>query len=239
MRLSKLLASRGVASRRKAEELIFEGRVSVNGDIVKVPQTDVTEDDTILVDGQETASAEKKIYFLLNKPEGYYCTHERPTKNTRLVIDIFSHLPQRLFTAGRLDGDTTGLIIVTNDGHFAHQLIHPSFNHTKEYIAKTGQEIMPEHLEKLSSGARVQGTWIKPVQVKKVRRGTIKVTIREGKKHEVRILLASAGLEVRELSRIRIGPYLLGNLQPGEYRELSAAEIGAISEVKKLINVAC
>ncbi|MCP5469026.1 MAG: rRNA pseudouridine synthase [Chlamydiales bacterium] len=228
MRLSKALAQAGVASRRASEQLIFDGAVTVNKQIVLVPQTDVDpERDAICVNGKPIAK-EKKVYFLLNKPVGFHCTSKRPSKNTRLVIDLFGHVPQRLFTVGRLDRDTTGAIIVTNDGDFSHRLIHPSFDQTKEYVAKTGQEITLDHLERLSEGTRIQGTWIKPHSVKKVRRGTVKITVCEGKKHEVRELLKAARLTVLELKRIRLGPFILGNLPIGGYRPLTENEIHQI-----------
>lgn len=221
-RLSKVLAAAGVASRRASEELIFEGRVSVNGKIVMLPQTLVTpEKDFITVDGKRVREEEKKIYFLLHKPVGYVCTSAPGTKS---ILKLFSHLPNRLFTVGRLDRDTSGLLLITNDGVFANRVIHPSFNVKKEYLAKTGQEITPEHLVTLSKGTWAEGVFIKPVSVKKVRKGTLKVVVSEGKKHEVRLLLASAKLDVRELSRIRIGPLSLGTLPVGQHRELTEEE---------------
>ncbi len=228
MRLSKALAQAGVASRRAAEEIIFDGRVSVNNQIVVLPQTQVDPDrDQIALDGK-FLRAERKVYYLLNKPIGYDCSNSRFTKNSKLVIDLFAHLPQRLFTVGRLDRETTGAIIVTNDGDFSQRLIHPSFDQTKEYVAKTGQEIMPIHLERLSEGARVQGCWVAPKMVKKVRRGTVKISVAEGKKNEIRELLKSAGLTVLELKRIRIGPFTLGELPIGGFRPLTQPEIEQI-----------
>lgn len=221
-RLSKALAAAGIASRRAAEEMIFQGRVTVNGEVVKIPQTLVDwENDRISVDGERLRGEEKKIYFLLHKPPGYLCTSAPGSKS---ILNLFSHISLRLFTVGRLDKETSGLILITNDGAFANRVIHPSYNVTKEYLAKTGQEITPEHLEALSRGAKIEGAWIKPVSVKKVRRGTVKIVVAEGKKHEVRLLLAHAKLEVRELSRIRIGPLTLGGLPSGGYRELSEEE---------------
>jgi 23S rRNA pseudouridine2605 synthase len=140
------------------------------------------------------------------------------------VIDLFSHLPYRLFTVGRLDRDTTGLLIVTNDGRFAQDIIHPSKGLTKEYLVKTSQEISHEHLFSISKGTMVEGTWIKPAKVAKVRRGTLTVTVREGKKREVRLLVQKAGLTLLSLHRIRVGALVLGNLDIGEFRPLTAQE---------------
>jgi 23S rRNA pseudouridine2605 synthase len=222
-RLSKVMAAAGVASRRACEELIFAGRVQVNGAVVTVPQTMVGKGDRIAVDGALLSSAEEKVYFVLNKPEGYICTARRsPTSN--IVLDLFSERKERLFTVGRLDKDTQGLLLVTNDGHFANRVIHPSANITKEYLAKTGQEISAEHLKAISAGTQVEGIFVKPLSVSKVRRGTVKIAVAEGKKREVRMLLENAGLTVIELTRIRIGGLQLGALPLGQWRPLTEAE---------------
>ena len=221
-RLSKALAAAGIASRRASEKLIFEGRVCVNDEVIDTPQTEVDwENDRITVDGERVHGEEKKVYFLLHKPVGYLCTSAPGPKS---ILNFFSHIPSRLFTVGRLDKETSGLLLITNDGTFANHVIHPSYNVTKEYLAKTGQEISSNHLKILTQGAVIEGVPIKPVAVKKVRRGTVKITVAEGKKHEVRLLLAHAKLEVHALCRIRIGPLTLGNLPVGSYRALSKEE---------------
>jgi 23S rRNA pseudouridine2605 synthase len=125
---------------------------------------------------------------------------------------------------GRLDKDTKGLLIVTNDGHFANRVIHPSANIAKEYLAKTNAEISDLHLKATSSGTLVEGVFVKPAHVVKVRKGTLKIAVLEGKKREVRLLLQNAGLEVRELTRIRIGGLHLGQLAEGSYRTLTERE---------------
>lgn len=220
-RLSKALAAAGIASRRACEELIFSGRVAVNGEICLLPQThiDLAKDD-VRVDDRRIHNEQKKVYFILNKPSGYICTNE-PQERKKIVVDLFAHLPHRLFTVGRLDRDTTGLLIVTNDGHFAQQVIHPSARITKEYLVKTPQEISHEHLIRISKGGFVDGAWIKPVRVSKVRRGTLKVIVKEGKKREVRVLVEKAGLEILELKRIRIGGLVLNTLAEGDWREMT------------------
>ncbi len=223
-RLSKALAAAGIASRRAAEELIFEGRIKVNGQVVKVPQTLIDwEKDTILVDEAPIKGEEKKVYFILNKPHGYICSNTR-IGTKKLVVDLFAHLNLRLFTVGRLDRDTTGLLLVTNDGHFTNKVIHPSSNISKEYLVKTSQEITDGHLKTISKGTYIEDTWIKPVRVEKVRKGTLKVVVKEGKKREVRLLVQNAGLEILELSRIRIGGLRLGPIPEGTFRELTETE---------------
>lgn len=223
-RLSKALAAAGIASRRACEEIIFTGRVQVNGLTVFVPQTLVDfENDKILVDGASVKGEQGKVYYMLNKPTGIICSNVRVGKKP-IILDLFPAHRERLFTIGRLDRDSSGLLLVTNDGHFSHQVIHPSSNIVKEYLVKTMQEITAEHLMSLSQGARVDDKWVKPVNVQKVRKGTFKICVKEGKKHEVRIIAERAGLKVIELVRIRIGGLLLGTLPSGEFRPLTETD---------------
>ncbi len=223
-RLSKALAAAGVASRRACEEMIFRGKVSVNGKVVIVPQTLVSwETDQIRVDDLPIKGEDKKYYYILNKPHGYICSNTR-VGTKKIILDLFEPLETRLFTVGRLDRDTTGLLLVTNDGHFANRVIHPSSNLTKEYIVKTEQEISSEHLKAIAKGTYIEDTWIKPVRVSKVRKGTVKVVVKEGKKREVRLLVQNAGLDILELSRVRIGGLQLGNLPIGTFREMTETE---------------
>jgi 23S rRNA pseudouridine2605 synthase len=223
-RLSKALAAAGVASRRACEDLIFQGHVKVNGQIVRVPQTLVSfAIDRIEVDDTPIQKEEEKVTFLLNKPYGYVCSHENLGTKKR-VIDLFRHLPYRLFTVGRLDRDTTGLLIITNDGHLAQRIIHPSANICKEYLVKVEQEISGEHLKAISKGMFIEGFWMKPLRAQKVRKGTLKIIVKEGKKHEVRLFVQNARLTILTLSRIRIGGLLLGPLQEGTFRECTQAD---------------
>lgn len=228
-RLSKTLAAAGVASRRACEEIIFAGRVKVNGVVVKVPQTGVTAKDKITVDGNPIERAEQKKYYILNKPAGYLCTAKRTSKS-KIVLDLFTDVKERLFTVGRLDKDTEGLLIVTNDGHFAQRVIHPSADIHKEYLVKTDHDVTDEHLKAIATGTLVEGAYVKPVRVTKVRKGTIKIVIGEGKKREVRLLLQAAGLNVASLTRIRIGSLQMGQLPVGEYREMTEREMEIIFE---------
>ncbi len=223
-RLSKILAAAGVASRRASEQMIFDGKVRVNGKLVTVPQTLVDPTtDKIQVDDQQVTLKDEKVYYILNKPRGFTCSNKRIGRK-KLVVDLFAGLKNRLFTIGRLDRDTTGLLLLTNDGLFAQEVIHPSKNITKEYLVKTRQEITHEHLSELSKGTLIEGKWIRPVRVSKVRRGTLKIAVKEGKKREVRLMVQNAGLTLLSLSRIRIGDLKLGPLQEGEWRELTEEE---------------
>lgn len=223
-RLSKVLAAAGVASRRACEELIFQGRVKVNGERVLVPQMMVdSAADEILVNNKPLQQREDKVYYILNKPAGFICS-TRGNSRAKLVLELFEGEGHRLFTVGRLDKDTQGLLIVTNDGHFANRVIHPSSNIEKEYLVKVDAEVTHDHLVAISNGTLVEGAFVKPLLVEKIRRGTIKVVISEGKKREVRVLLASAGLKAMSLTRIRLGGLVLGQLPVGSWRPLTERE---------------
>lgn len=234
IRLNKYLASRGVASRRAVEELIRAGRVAMNGRTVLLPQLRVTPEDKVTVDGRRLTNDSKPVYYLLNKPVGYLCSNVRRT-NERLVIDLFPEEERRLFTVGRLDKDTEGLLIVTNDGDFAHQVIHPSAQIAREYLAKVREEVTHEHLVALSRGTYVEGSWVAPTRITKMRRGTLRLTLYEGKKREVRQLIAAAGLELHRLVRIRLGGLLLGHLPVGHWRHLTAQDRDALLGVQPLM----
>jgi len=226
-RLSKALAAAGVASRRACEELIFSGKVTVNGEIILTPQTHVDlEMDDVRLEDMRIRSEQEKIYYILNKPFGFICSN-KPMERKKLVIDLFPP-EKRLFTVGRLDRDTTGLLLVTNDGYFSQKVIHPSSNIEKEYLVKTLREVEHEHLVQITKGAFVDGDFVRPVRVTKMRRGTIKVVVKEGRKREVRVLVEKAGLKIASLSRIRIGSLRLGNIPEGTFREMTAQEKEAI-----------
>ncbi len=229
-RLSKALAAAGLASRRACEELIFAGRVKVNGEVALLPQTMVDDNDKILFDDKPISGVQSKCYYLLNKPAGYVCTAKRTNTRTKLVLDLFEEVKERLFTVGRLDKNTEGLLLVTNDGNFANRAIHPSSNITKEYLVKTDVEITADHLKAISAGTLVEGTYVKPIKVTKVRKGTLKISVKDGKKHEVRLLMEAAGLAVHHLTRIRIGGLTLGMLELGSYRPLTSREQALIFE---------
>ncbi|MBI5346234.1 MAG: rRNA pseudouridine synthase [Chlamydiae bacterium] len=223
-RLNKVLASANIGSRRGSEDVIFEGRVKINGKVILTPQTMVDlEKDKIEVDNMPIQREEKKLYFILNKPKGYICSNQRKD-GQRIVIDLFYEFPTRLFTIGRLDRGTTGLLLVTNDGYFSNKIIHPSSNIEKEYLVKVAENVTHEHLLAISKGVYIDNKFIKPKNVTKMRKGTIKIIVKEGKKHEVRLFIKKAGLTILELTRIRIGDLRLGSLAEGYYRELTSRE---------------
>jgi len=218
-RLSKVMAQAGVASRRHCEEIIFAGRVTVNGKTTVLPQTMVDSYDHISIDGKKLPSIEKKIYYLLNKPKGYLCTNE--TGDHQRVIDIFAQSPQRLFTVGRLDKDTTGLIIVTNDGHYAQQVIHPSSDIEKEYIAQVNKPLTEKLMRIIAKGTEVEGVFVRPKSVKAIGPRSVKIVVTEGRKREVRIIIENAELSVIDLKRTRIGGLMMGKLLVGTWRTMT------------------
>ncbi len=226
-RLNTFVARFLPTSRRKAEELIFNGLVEVNGMIQKEPFFRVDPKDKVLVENQPIKSRKQSLYYALNKPRGFVCS-ERRFKQEKLVTDLFPATQGRLFTIGRLDKDSEGLILVTNDGAFANSVSSPKSGVEKEYVVKTVQEISHEHLVQLSKGGFVEGSYVRPKSVIKMRKGTTKVILKEGRKREIRVLFQKAGLEIVELKRVRIGNLQLGSLQPGQFKELLESEKLAI-----------
>lgn len=246
-RLSKILAAAGVASRRSSEELIFQGRVTVNGSVCKTPQTKVDPArDVIYVNGNRLPKKlPSKVYLALNKPKGYICSSgEKETKSVVSLFDDFikswdkRHPGQpkpRLFTVGRLDVATTGLIIVTNDGEFAHQISHPSSNLSKEYIATIDGEVHKRHLIAISEGTVIDGVHCTPDSLEllpgqpDLSRPRLRIVVHEGRNHEVRELVKNAGLQLRALKRIRIGGFRLPtDLALGKHVELNQANLKAL-----------
>lgn len=228
-RLNKVIAHAGIASRRSSEELIRQGHISVNGEITLVPQTLVDlSTDVIAFDGKRI-KLETKVYYLLHKPVGYTCTNAPGKKR---AIDLLGLQKERLYTVGRLDRDTSGLIIITNDGEFANNVMHPSKRIPKEYLVKVDKEVQHEHLVTIAEGMWIEGSYVKPKSVVKVRRGTLRIVVVDGRKHEVRRLMEKAGLETRDLKRIRIGQLVLGTLPAGHFRPLSEKERELILKTK-------
>lgn len=226
-RLSKILAAYGIASRRESEKIITHNRVKVNGKIQNLPQYMVEcGKDEILLDGKKLLKKEKKVYYLLNKPKKFVCSNRRLFQE-KLVIDLFED-GRKLFTVGRLDKETTGLIIVTNDGEFAQKIMHPSHKIDKEYLVRVKEFINLNHLKSISAGIIIDKRLIKPIKVRKVRKNVVKIIIQDGKKHEIRKFIKNAGLNILELTRIRIGSLLLGNQLEGSYKNLSQKEISEL-----------
>lgn len=227
-RLQKIIAESGYCSRRNAEELIIKGKVIVNGKVIRELGTKANYGDTILVEGKEI-SKEQKEYYIFNKPRGVI-TSTSDDKHRKVVMDYFD-TNKRLFPVGRLDYDTTGLLIVTNDGELANLIMHPSNNIEKVYIAKIDGIIKGEDINLLKKGVLIDGYRCIPSRVKlrkfdrKTNSSIVEVIITDGKNHEVKRLFEDIGFRVDKLKRERIGFLTLGKLNSGEYRKLNPKEI--------------
>jgi 23S rRNA pseudouridine2605 synthase len=238
IRLQKLLALSGVASRRKCEELMLEGLVEVDGEIVTRLGTKVDPRTAVIrVDGKRLPPVSEKVYLALNKPRGVVSTMSDP-EGRRTLSDLVADRPERLFHVGRLDTDTSGLIILTNDGDFAHRLAHPSYEVDKTYVAEVAGEVSKATLRELREGVTLEDG---PVRVNAVRvvqsmrgKSIVELVIHEGRNRIVRRLLEQVGHPVTRLTRTRIGPVVLGNLGSGELRDLTKAELGELLEATKL-----
>lgn len=227
-RLQKIIALSGYASRRKAEELIKAGKVMVNGKVVRELGTKANFSDDILVDGKKIEKEEKE-YYIFNKPRGVI-TSTSDDKGRKVVTDYFE-TNKRLYPVGRLDYDTTGLLILTNDGELANLIMHPRNEIEKQYIAKLEGIIKGEEINKLKNGVVLDGTKCIPKRVKlrefdkKTNTSIVEIVICEGKNHEVKRLFESVSFNVLKLKRERIGFLTLGKLKSGEYRKLNPKEV--------------
>ena len=228
MRLAKYLASSGIASRRAAEEIIRASRVTVNGERVTDPARDVTVADEVTVDGKPMRQPRQRLVYALNKPAGVVSTARDPQGRPTVVSLV--RQSARLYPVGRLDADTTGLILLTNDGQLAHRLTHPSFEVVKTYRAWISDPpVSKGAVEALRRGVALEDGLTAPARVRQLSRDTLEITIHEGRKRQVRRMCEAVGHPVRRLERIRLGPLELGSLAPGESRRLSAAEVEALA----------
>lgn len=227
-RVQKIMSAAGVASRRASEEMISQGRVTVNGKQIKVGDKADPETDRIMVDGKALKLETKRVYIALNKPKGYLSdideTHPMPT-----VFDLVD-VPVQLHSIGRLDFESTGLILLTNDGELTNRLTHPRYKHEKEYEVFVIKVPDDEQLEIWRRGVVLEdGTRTQPAQVEVMRKSAngamLRITMHEGKKRQIRMTGSRIGLPVAEILRVRIGTVRLGRLQPGEWRYLKDKEV--------------
>lgn len=230
IRLQSYLAKCGVGSRRSCEGLITSGRVMVNNKIVTQLGTKVNENDVVYVDDVLAEPSEKYYYFMLNKPKGFVCSNYDPNNKdyARDLIDVAER--NLLFNVGRLDKDSQGLILFTNDGDFANQVMHPSSQIEKEYIVRVDHEIAKKDMDDAYRGL------IRPYQVKayQIRSKTeVSVTLTEGKNREIRNLFDALGYNVKKLTRVRVGDLRLGELPTGQYRKLTKAEVNSLRNLAK------
>jgi 23S rRNA pseudouridine2605 synthase len=225
MRLAKYLAHAGVASRRSAETLIAAARVSVEGEIVTDPARDVDEGSRVAVDGRPVTGPEPRVLYAVNKPVGVVSTAHDPQHRPTVVGIVPAH-GLRLYPVGRLDADSSGLILLTNDGELANRLTHPSFRVAKTYRATlAGGPVGEDALNALRDGVELDDGSTAPARVRRVKANVIELTILEGRNRQVRRMCAAVGHPVLELRRIAFGPLRLGGLKDGEHRRLSAAEV--------------
>jgi 23S rRNA pseudouridine2605 synthase len=234
MRLNKYIAQSGVASRRKADQLTINGAVRINGKVMKEPGYDVQPEDTVEINGQVLHPATKKIYIVLNKPKGYITTvsdeQDRPT-----VMDLVTDITERVFPVGRLDYNTTGLLILTNDGELSQKLTHPQHQVTKTYHARVSGVLSYERMNKLRSGVDIGGFVTSKARVeilKQAEKSTIvEIEISEGKNRQVRKMFTAVGCKVQELERVSMGEIRLGRLLQGHYRKLTAQEVAYLKSL--------
>lgn len=232
IRIHKIMADSGYCSRRKAELLIKQGKVKLNGHPVKLGDK-AGYRDIITVDGERIYIPKKKnfIYIMMNKPRGYVTTVS-DEQNRKCVMDLFEDMNERIYPIGRLDRNSEGLLLFTNDGEFANGIMHPSRHISKTYRVTVRPDINDEQLVRLSEGIEIDGKKTLPAVVnvldKTPGRVVMTITIKEGRNRQIRRMCEAVGLEVARLRRISIGPLKLGMLKPGAYRELTAEELRAI-----------
>ncbi|MEI6710129.1 MAG: pseudouridine synthase [Actinomycetota bacterium] len=227
-RLQKALARAGYGSRRACELLIDAGRVTVDGKIAILGQRVDAENEIICVDGKLAQTVENKVYFLLNKPLGVVTTASDP-QNRPTVLEIVQSAV-RIFPVGRLDMNTEGLLLLTNDGRLAHLLTHPSSGIAKEYLVRVDGDPSPGDLRRLREGVELEDGLTAPAQVSRVSEGLIRMVIHEGRNRQVRRMCSAVGHDVTRLVRTRIGTLQDATLSPGAYRQLSVSEVRKLME---------
>ena len=223
MRLQKFLARAGVCSRRQGETLIRNGRVAVNGETVTIMGTKVDPGtDRIEVDGQTVKLQHALRYIALNKPPGYVCTTRRT--HPKIVLDLVP-TDERLFPVGRLDKDSCGLVLLTNDGRIHHRLLHPSFDHEKEYDVIVARPIPDSALGHMRRGMMILGRPTRPAKVKRLGAKQIKIVLKEGRNRQIRRMISKLQNDVVALQRVRMAGITLGRLPEGQWRNLSQTEV--------------
>ena len=224
MRLNKFLAHAGICSRRDADRLIEQGKVYVNGKLPIVGQN-VTEADEIIVDGKVVRGQSKKVVLAFYKPVGVTCT-ERDAHARRVISDLVKY-PERVTYAGRLDKDSEGLLLLTNDGDLIQAMMRGANGHEKEYIVKVNKEITPEFITKMGQGIYLRELDMKTKEcvVEMLGRYTFRIILTQGLNRQIRRMCSALGYQVKSLKRIRVMHVLLDNLKPGEYRELNKADV--------------
>ena len=228
MRLNKYIASAGVCSRRKADELIANGNVKINGAVCREMGAQVEDGDVVTVNGDEIRADAAKVYVAVNKPLGYI-TSMSDDRDRQIVADLVADIPERLVPVGRLDYNTSGLLLMTNDGELTYALTHPKHEVSKTYVATVAGVLSNARLAKLRKGVDIGGFVTSPAKVRVIkqnpRSAVVEISIHEGKNRQVRKMFAAVGNKVQSLERVAVGDIKLGRLLPGHYRKLTKAEI--------------
>jgi len=230
VRLAKFLAHGGVASRRKAELIISKGRVTVGGEVVRDPALDVGEGDDVRVDGSPVG-AEAREVWAVNKPAGVVSTAREPGSRPAVVSLVDS--AARLYPVGRLDADSTGLLLLTNDGELANRLTHPRYEVSKAYRVKLRRPPAESDLQRLANGVTLDDGPTAPAEVQQIGEREIEIVLREGRNRQVRRMAEAVGNDVVALRRVRFGPIALGNLPKGQARRLSPDEVSQLREGRR------
>lgn len=224
MRLQKYLSATGFCSRRKGEEYMIGGHVKVNNVIVTELGTKIDpKTDRVEVDGSPVIMDQNPVYIALNKPKGYITTCNRSHPNEKIVIDLVD-IPERIYPIGRLDKDSTGLLLLTNDGRLHHRLSHPSFDHEKEYEVRVDHPMPKGSLRKMASGMSMMGTRTRPAKINRINPRTFRMVLKEGKNRQIRRMVRKVGNRVALLSRIRVSTVSIGRLAEGKWRHLTEDE---------------
>lgn len=222
MRLHKFLSQAGVCSRRQAERHILDGRVRVNAVVVDRLGTRVDPAaDRVQIDGRTVRLKNDRIYIMLNKPKGYVTSCRQPGDKT--VMDLVD-VSERIYPVGRLDRDSTGLVLLTNDGRLHHRLSHPSFDHEKAYIVTVARPIDNGALRRMAQGLTISGTKTRPARIERISGRRFRMVLKEGRNRQIRRMVGKVGNQVTDLKRIRMAHLRLGDLPPGRWRHLSPAE---------------
>nr|NJM03334.1 rRNA pseudouridine synthase [Desulfobacula sp.] len=229
MRLQKYLAHSGLCSRRKAEEYILAGRIKINGITISELGTKVDPSDSVFFDGKPVllSREQPKIYLALNKPEGYVTSCSQ--KNTKIVMDLID-MDERIYPVGRLDKDSKGLILLTNDGELHNRLSHPSFDHEKEYIVTTVDPVSDDALKRMAAGVTIDEVRTRQAGVKRISGKQFCIVLKEGRNRQIRKMVQQTGNEVETLLRIRIANIHLGRLKEGAWRYLTREEIRQLTQ---------
>ncbi|WP_232699413.1 23S rRNA pseudouridine(2604) synthase RluF [Brevibacillus daliensis] len=229
MRINKFISETGISSRREADKWIEAKRVTINGKIAELGST-VEHNDKVLVDGKLIGSKKKAVYIALNKPVGITCTTEKHVKGN--IVDFVNH-QERIFPIGRLDKDSEGLILLTNDGDIVNKILRAENNHEKEYIVTVDKNITPAFLKGMSSGVRILGTMTKPCKVTKISERVFRIFLTQGLNRQIRRMCQAFGYQVVELQRIRIMNIKLDGLKVGHWRNLSSKEMSELQSSLK------